>query len=102
MNEKEVKSNFLGNKKGQGLGTNAIVLIILGLIILVILAIGFFLGWDKIAPWLNKENNIDDLSKACQSACSTQSTFDFCTKPREVKLDKTTDDRIPELEDGKS
>lgn len=98
MNKKEVNS-FLGSKKGQGIGTNAIVLIILGLIILVVLAIGFFLGWDKIAPWLNKGNNIDDLSKACQTACSTQSTFDFCSKKMEVKLDKATDESLPDLVD---
>jgi hypothetical protein len=99
MNKKEVNS-FLGSKKGQGIGTNAIVLIILGLIILVVLAIGFFLGWDKIAPWLRNDNNIDDLAKACQTACSTQSTFDFCTKTMEVKLDKATDENLLDLEDG--
>jgi hypothetical protein len=72
------------NKRGQGLSTNAIILIILGVIILVILILGFSLGWDKIAPWVKKETNVDDVGNACNIACSTNSVYDFCTKT--VKL----------------
>ena len=43
------------NKKAQGLSTNAIVLIILGIIFLVVLIIGFSFGWEKIAPWLPQD-----------------------------------------------
>lgn len=37
------------------ISTNAIVLIILGIIVLVILIIGFSFGWEKVAPWLSQD-----------------------------------------------
>lgn len=81
------------NKRGQGLSTSTIVLIILAIIVLVILALGFILGWDQIAPWLKKDSNVDQVSKACTIACSTQSTYDFCTRTYELYegKDKYTD-----------
>lgn len=73
------------DKRGQGLSTSAIILIILGIFILVILAFGFILGWDKIAPWLKPENNVDAVVRACQISCSMQSTYDFCQKIMRLK-----------------
>ncbi len=69
------------NKRGQGLSTNAIILIILGIFVLVILVVGFTLGWDIIAPWISKEN-VDDVVKGCAISCNTQSEYGFCTQPR--------------------
>ena len=74
------------NKKGQEMSTNTIILIILGLIVLVILVVGFTIGWDKILPWIKKDNNVDQVSQACELACSTKSTYDFCTRIREIKI----------------
>lgn len=71
------------NKRGQGLSTSTIVLIILALAVLVILVLGFTIGWSKFLPWLNT-NNVEDIKTACATACSTGSTFDYCTTPREV------------------
>jgi len=72
------------NKRGQGLSTNAIILIILGVIILVILALGFMMGWDKFAPWIST-NNVDTIVTACETACTTNSVYGFCTFGRELK-----------------
>ena len=69
------------NKRGQGLSTNAIILIILGIFILVILIVGFTMGWDTIAPWLSKEN-VDDVVTSCALACNTLSEYDFCSQKR--------------------
>jgi hypothetical protein len=74
---------MIGDKRGQGLSTSTIVLLILAVAVLVILVLGFTIGWSKFLPFLNT-NNVQDIKTACATACSTESTFDFCTTPREV------------------
>jgi hypothetical protein len=72
------------NKRGQGLSTSTIILLILGVIILVILVLGFTLGWGKIIPFLNS-NNIETIKTSCINACELGSTYDFCSLPRDIK-----------------
>jgi hypothetical protein len=74
------------NKRGQGLSTNAIILIVLGVIVLVILAVGFFAGWETIAPWIST-NNVNTIAQQCSVACSTNSVYDYCTSRRTLKAD---------------
>lgn len=86
MSKKEV--GLFSSKKGQGLSTSAIILIVLGVIILVILAFGFIAGWDKFKSIFGgSDNNIDSISLSCQTACTTRSSYDFCTSVRDVKVD---------------
>ena len=73
------------NKKAQGLSTNAIILIVLGVIVLVVLVVGFLAGWDKIASWIKPSNNVKTIVDACSMACSTNSVYDYCNVTREVK-----------------
>ena len=47
-------------------------------------ALGFFIGWDKLTPWLSRDN-VDSVVKGCALACSTDATYDFCTKVRTLK-----------------
>lgn len=72
------------NKRGQGLSTNAIILIILGVAILVILIIGFTIGWGTLVPFL-RTDNVDTVVKSCETSCSTQSTFSYCSKVNELQ-----------------
>ena len=72
------------NKRGQGMSTNAIILIILGIVVLIVLILGFTMGWGKLAPWLSG-NNVDTIVTACEAACLTNSIYDFCTFKRELK-----------------
>lgn len=83
--QNNLKFNML-DKRGQGLSTNAIILIILGVIVLLILIVGFTLGWDKIAPFL-KTNNIETIKTSCISACATGNTYGFCTQNRTLKAE---------------
>jgi len=69
--------------RGQGLSTTAIILIVIGIIILVVLVIGFSVGWGKIAPFLSS-SNLDSLSTQCSTACTTNSVYDFCSKQRDL------------------
>jgi hypothetical protein len=73
------------NKKAQGMSISTIILLILGLIILVVLILGFTIGWAKIAPWLGPGNNLETLKNACGASCSTGGQYDFCTVKRPVK-----------------
>jgi len=72
------------NKKGQGMSTSTIILLILGLVILVVLVLGFTMGWNKIAPWINT-NNLETIKTSCGVACSTGGEYDFCTVLRDIK-----------------
>jgi hypothetical protein len=72
------------NKRGQGMSTSTIILLILGLIILVILVLGFSLGWDRVAPFI-KTSNLDTIKTSCGAACSTNSVYEFCSVSRDIK-----------------
>ena len=90
-NKKEEDSSlysfFPKSRKGQGISTNAIVLIILGVVVLVVLILGFTLGFGKIAPFLSG-NNVDTVVNSCNAACATTSIYDYCTAKRELKSDE--------------
>ena len=73
----------MNQKKGQGLSTNAIILIILGVIVLAILILGFTIGWSRFIPFL-KTNNVDNVKTACDLACSTGAQYDFCSTQRDI------------------
>ncbi len=80
------------NKKGQELSTGTIILLILGVIILVLLAIGFTYGWNKILPFIS-QSNVDTVVSQCGVACSTDSVYDYCKSPRDL-IPTTTSDKI--------
>ena len=77
------------NKRGQGLSTNAIILIILGVVVLIVLILGFTMGWNKILPFVST-NNVENIKTACSVACSTSGIYDYCSVEREVN-DGTND-----------
>ena len=74
------------NKRGQGLSTNTVILLILGIFVLVFLILGFTIGWGKIVPFLSK-NNVDSVVNSCDVSCSTASKYGFCSQPRDLKTD---------------
>lgn len=94
MLDKRGENNFLlknrgrqfsiENRRGQGLSTNAIIMIILGVVVLIVLILGFTMGWGKILPFLST-NNVDTIKNSCGIACSTNSAFDYCSVEREVR-----------------
>lgn len=73
------------NKKAQGMSVNTLILIILGVVIMVVLILGFTRGWSNILPWLGGGDNIDTLQTTCSTACTTSSQYKFCSVQREVK-----------------
>lgn len=69
------------NKRGQGLPTSTIILLILGIAILIILILGFVLGWQKVLPWLSS-NNVETIVNQCQASCTTNDVYGYCTLER--------------------
>jgi hypothetical protein len=84
------------NKRGQELSTNTIILIILGLAILVVLVIGFTIGWQKILPWLSS-SNVDTIVNQCKASCTTSDVYGYCTLARTL-----TASDLPNDETGKA
>lgn len=73
------------SKKAQGMSTSTIVLLILGLIILVVLVLGFTIGWNRLLPFIQTSNNLDTVKASCTIACSTNSQYDYCAALRTIK-----------------
>ena len=82
------------DKRGQGMSTNTIILLILGIVILVVLVLGFTIGWSRLLPFLSSDN-VNTIVTQCESACTTGEIYGFCTKERtlndgEIKIPKMT------------
>lgn len=75
------------NKKGQGLSTSTIVLLILGLIVLIALIWGFATGWSAFQPIVNP-TNVDKVIQDCSAACSIQSKFSYCSGERTLNVNE--------------
>lgn len=75
------------NKKAQGLSITTIILIILGVAVLVVLILGFALGWDKILPWISPSNNVNQVVQQCVTACSTGDNYGYCYAAKTVKVE---------------
>ncbi len=72
------------SKRGQELSTNAIIMIVIGIIVLVVLILGFTIGWDKLLPFFST-NNVQNIQTTCSSACATGNQYDYCSLPRTLK-----------------
>jgi len=75
------RRGVLKDVRGQGLSVNAIILIILGIAVLVVLILGFTIGWGRILPFVNT-NNVQNIVVACDNACTTGAQYDYCSTPR--------------------
>lgn len=75
------------NKRAQGLSINAVILILLGLAVLVVLILGFTMGWNKLFPFFGGKNNIDTVVNSCSLACAQNSVYGFCNSPRDFNTD---------------
>ena len=75
------------NKKAQEMSLNTIILIILGLVVLVVLIIGFTVGFKNLKEKIIPSNNIQTIADQCNLACSLGQEYDYCSKERELKSD---------------
>lgn len=75
------------NKKGQGMSTSTIVLLILGMVVLVVLIIGFSSGWNSFNKIMNP-TNVDSVVDDCSSACSLSQVFSYCSESRTYRINE--------------
>ncbi len=72
------------NKRGQGLSTNTLILLILGVIILVVLILGFALGWNPLKKLISP-SNVDSIKEDCQTTCGLGQEYSFCSAERTLR-----------------
>lgn len=72
------------NKRGQELGINTLIFIVIGLIVLVILVFGFTKGWSFLKKNV-PEDNVAKVAFSCETACNLESVYDYCTKAQGLK-----------------
>jgi len=75
------------NKRGQGLSTNTIILIILGVLILVILILAFTGVFGDMGKYFKPSNNVKDIVNSCASQCSLKDRYDFCNVNKTLKTE---------------
>ena len=75
------------NKKAQGMSTNTIILLILGMAVLVVLIIGFSSGWSAFKN-IAQPTNVDKIRDECNSACSLGQTYSFCSADRTLRVNE--------------
>jgi len=86
------------NKKAE-MTIGTIVTIILALVVLVVIIYGFTTGWSNL--WQNiigfggGQVNVQTVVQSCQVACTTQGTYDWCTKPRSITFEGTDGKLVP-------
>jgi hypothetical protein len=78
---------MLKSKKAQGMSTNTIILLILGLVVLVALSWGFSTGWQSFKKITNP-TNVDSLVEECQTACGLNQVYSFCSSERTLNVNE--------------
>jgi len=77
------------------MATSTIVLLVIGVLILVVLVLGFTKGWESLKVWMPSDN-VDNIDKSCAVSCTTNDAY--CSKTKNVndgnnpKFDATCDE----------
>ena len=71
------------NKKAQGLSITTIILIILGVVVLVVLIIGFTKGWGSVKGFFGGGSKAPQVESLCNIACTTEDIEAWCIQERE-------------------
>ena len=79
------------NKKGQELSIGTLVLIILGVIVLVLLVLGFSIGWENLFSKIGivQGSDLSAMVSSCKVAVASQSQGSYC-EFKKVKLSDGT------------
>jgi len=88
------------NKRGQELSIGTLILIVLGIVVLVLLILGFSIGWEKLFGIIGiyQGSDLTSIVSACNIAVSSQSKASYCEFKR-VTLDDT--DQYVNCEDSR-
>jgi len=78
------------NKKAQGLPVSTIILLVIGVIILVVLVLGFTLGWSNLKSWIAPSNNVQTIVDQCNLNCQLDQKYNFCSENKTLKTSDIT------------
>ncbi len=83
---------LFSSKRSQEMSIGTIVVIILALIVLVLVIMGFTVGWGNLWDKITNlggggQSNVDTIVQACNLACTTSSQYEYC-KARDVNFGK--------------
>jgi hypothetical protein len=82
------------NKRGQDLSIGTLILIVLGIVVLVLLILGFSLGWSNLWEKINifgGGSSIGEVSTRCRLDVDSQNTYDYCQDFKTVKVSGKTE-----------
>ncbi|MBU0760874.1 MAG: hypothetical protein KJ600_02225 [Nanoarchaeota archaeon] len=81
------------NKRGQDLSIGTLILIVLGIVVLVLLILGFSLGWSNLWEKINifGGTSIGTVATQCEIDVTQGNTYDFCQSFKKVKVDGKTE-----------
>ena len=82
------------NKRGQDLSIGTLILIVLGIVVLVLLILGFSLGWSNL--WekvgiFQGGSGVESVIQSCKIAASTDALFTYCSDFKQIKVDGKTE-----------
>jgi len=83
-----LKRGLIADRKGQNLTIGTLILIILGIVVLVLLIIGFTVGWDfiidkfRVAPG----QTLEAVAQSCKFSANNDFKTDYCGF-KEVKIE---------------
>lgn len=89
------------NKKGQDLSIGTLILIVLGIVVLVLLILGFTMGWENLWEKINifgGTSSVGDIVTACRLAITSQDTYTYCEKSWTIEEDRDGDGDQEEIE----
>jgi hypothetical protein len=80
----------MNNKKGQEMSVATLVLIVIGIVVLVMLILGFSMGWQNLWAKVNifgGGSNVETVIQSCKLAASSSSQFSYCSEFKQVTID---------------
>jgi len=81
------------NKRGQDLSIGTLILIVLGIVVLVLLILGFSMGWENLWEKINifgGGSSISTVVTACDGAALQNNEYGYCQDFKKVKVDGKT------------
>ena len=91
------KMNLLKSNRSEGTPVWILIAVVLGIMVLVIVGIGVFGGFDALLTRLNivSGSTLETVAQACTIACSSNSNTGYCVDVKTVK--GLTDGQLEEV-----
>ncbi|MBU0977539.1 MAG: hypothetical protein KKD18_03920 [Nanoarchaeota archaeon] len=84
-----MKKSVMNNKKAQDLSIGTLILIVLGVVVLVLLILGFSMGWSNLWEKINifgGGSSISTVASACDLAAQQDNKYSYCQEFKKVKV----------------